>query len=224
MPTLTLGTTALDGDGHGRCLAVLLPGRLDKPGAFEHAGFHDAVAELGLPLDLVAVDAHLGYYRKRSVIDRLREDVLDPARSRGYERIYLVGTSLGGLGSLLYLRDHPEQLEAIVALAPFLGKNDVIDEIEAAGGPGSWQVPDPLPDGLGHELWSWLAPWLAGDQEPKLYLGWGTADDFDRANRLLAGALPEERVFTDPGGHDWATWARLWRAFLARARPCAPPP
>jgi hypothetical protein len=41
--------------------------------------------------DLVAVDAHLGYYYKRTIIDRLREDVLVPAKVQGYRRIVVVG-------------------------------------------------------------------------------------------------------------------------------------
>ncbi len=50
--------------------------------------------------------------------------------------------------------------------------------------------------------------------------GWGTADAFDRSSRLLASALPPERVYTHPGGHDWQAWESLWEASLDRAEPC----
>lgn len=211
--------------GASRCLAVLLPGRLDEPEKFGDAGFARAVAERGLALDLVAVDAHLGYYRARTVVERLRADVIAPARAAGYDTIWIAGPSLGGLGGLLYLRDHPEDLAGVFAIAPYLGESAVIDEIERAGGPAAWRPPATVADGdIGRELWSWLGPWASREQAVPLHLGWGTSDAFDRSNRLLAGLLPADRVSTLPGGHDWRVWERLWEQFLDRAMatgPCA---
>lgn len=222
--TVDLARTA-HGSSHGtgRCLAVLLPGRLDDPEQFARAGFARAVASRGMAVDLIAVDTHLGYFRARSVVERLRADVIAPARAAGYDTIWIVGTSLGGLGGLLYLRDHPEDLAGVLALAPYLGETAVIAEIERAGGPTAWQPPSVLADSdVGRELWSWLGPWSSGAQPVPLHLGWGTADAFDRANRMLARALPPGRVYTDPGGHDWAVWERLWEAFLDRNPLCSP--
>ncbi len=68
-------------------------------------------------------------------------DVVLPARAAGYDTIWLAGTSLGGIGALLYLRDHPDDLAGVLALAPYLGEEGVIREIERAGGPASWQPP-----------------------------------------------------------------------------------
>lgn len=205
-----------------RCLAVLLPGRFDSAESFAQAGFADAVRERGLALDVVAVDAHFGYYRKRTVLERLRADVVAPARAAGYEQIWIGGVSLGGLGSLLYLRDHPEDLAGVVALAPFLGADPLIAEIAAAGGPARWQPGEPgdRADDVGRELWRWFAPWLAGPQPLPLYLGWGESDALAPSNRLAASLLPPERVFPLPGGHDWRTWRALWDQFLDRAAPC----
>lgn len=76
--TITLGS----GDG-GTCLAVLLPGRWDKPESLLKAGFAEAVEKRGSRLDLVAVDTHLGHYRDRSVVERLHLDVVAPARAAG---------------------------------------------------------------------------------------------------------------------------------------------
>lgn len=221
MPVIALGSPA----AHD-CLVILLPGRWNRPEAFADAGFARAVAARGLSLDLVAVDAHLGYYRNRSVIERLRADVVLPARAAGagrsgYDRVWLAGVSLGGLGSLLYLRDHPDDLAGVLALAPFLGEPEVIRELEVAGGPLAWQPPPALDGTLGRELWSWLAPWLRRPSTVPLHLGYGEGDDLAPANRLLAGALPSGRVYTAPGGHDWPTWLALWEQFLDRERPCA---
>lgn len=223
-PAVPMRTLELAKSGENRCLAVLLPGRLNSPERFAKAGFASAVAARGLALDLVAVDAHFGYYRHRSVVERLRLDVVAPARAAGYDTIWLVGSSLGGIGGLLYLRQYPEDLAGVLALAPYLGPTEVIDEIAAAGGPARWRPPSRVAaDDVGRELWSWLAPWLAGEQKIPLHLGWGTADAFDRSNRLLASALPPERVYTHPGGHDWKVWESLWEAFLDRVEPCRQP-
>lgn len=201
----------------GRTLVVLLPGRFDDAGDFAKHGFPQAAVDAGVDADFVAVNATLGYYARRTVLVRLREDVILPARARGYQRIYLAGVSLGGLGGLLYARHHGEEIDGVLAIAPFLGDRDIIDEIAAAGGLAGWSAPVPAGDDF-RALWQWLkgaaSPAAAG---PPLWLAWGGGDDFARANRLLADVLPPERVLTEEGGHDWRTWHRLWSEWLARA-------
>ena len=221
--TVPLRTIDLARGSGVRCLVVLLPGRLDAPEQFRDAGFATAVARRGLPVDLVAVDSHLGYFRDRTVIERLRADVVLPARAAGYDTIWLAGTSLGGIGALFYLRDHPQDLAGVLAIAPYLGEEKLIREIERAGGPGSWQPPAVIAaSDAGRELWSWLAPRAREEPPLPLHLGWGTGDDFDRSNRMLAGLLAPDQVYTLPGGHDWRVWEKLWEAFLDRTRLCAP--
>lgn len=205
----------------GHCLVVLLPGRFAEPEEFREARFAEAIAERGLAIDLVAVDAHLGYYRTRTVIERLKHDVVDPARAAGYDDVRIAGTSLGGLGGLIYLKEHPGDLDGVLAIAPFLGDDDVIAEIEAADGPRAWSPPDNVEkDDIGRTLWSWLAPGRPGAESVPLSIGWGTADDFDRANRLLAGMLPPGRVYPVAGGHDFEAWRLVWESYLDRERPC----
>ncbi len=220
-PAKPLRTVELAPRVGGSCLVVLLPGRWDEPERFGRAGFAAAVARRGLQLDLVAVDAHLGYYRDRSVVERLRADVVAPSRAAGYREIWLVGISLGGLGGLTYLREHPDDVAGVLALAPYLGEADLVREIEAAGGAASWR-PRRSGDGVGFgvELWSWLAPWVAARSGPPLHLGWGEQDDLAPASRLLAALLPREQVYAQAGGHDWRTWERLWEQFLERTALC----
>jgi pimeloyl-ACP methyl ester carboxylesterase len=225
VPLRTVDLAVSGADGGGRCLAVLLPGRHDEPERFAKAGFARAVASRGLPVDLVAVDAHLGYFRTRTVVERLRTDVIAPAQAAGYETIWIVGTSLGGLGGLLYLREHPEDLDGVLALAPYLGEPRLLQEIDRAGGPTRWIPQATTREGdPGRELWSWLGPWAIGSPAVPLHLGWGIADDFDASNRMLAGLLPHDRVYTAVGGHDWRTWEELWESFLDRTSLCAPRP
>ncbi len=46
---------------------------------------------------------------------------------------------------------------------------------------------------------------------PDLFLGYGRSDRFAFSDRLLAAALPAERVFETEGGHDGAPWLALWQ-------------
>ncbi|HEX4962558.1 MAG TPA: alpha/beta hydrolase-fold protein [Thermoanaerobaculia bacterium] len=198
-----------------RTLVVLLPGRWDRPEDFGRHRFAEIAAHAGAQVDMVAVDAHLGYYYKNMIADRLREDVIGPARER-YDRIWLVGISLGGTGSLLYASQHPEDVTGIAIFAPFLGDDKMTGEVAAAGGLAHWQAPEsPAPDDFQHRLWTWLQGYIRGPARFPLYLGWGEKDGFAHANGLLAKELPRERVFTAPGGHDWKAWTALWEQFVA---------
>jgi hypothetical protein len=61
---------------------------------YEADGILRAVRETGRAVDMLLVDAHLGYYAARTVLERLRQDVIGPARAR-YESIRLIGVSMG---------------------------------------------------------------------------------------------------------------------------------
>lgn len=206
-----LRTIKYPGGGQPRTLVVLLPGRYDSPEDFGRSGFPETAARAGAQADMVAVDAHLGYYLKRTIVERLHEDVIAPARPR-YERIWLVGVSVGGTGALAYAERHPENVDGLVLLAPFLGEEKVVGEVAAAGGLRGWTPPQPLaPDDYQHRLWAWLERYAAGSEgQIPLYLGYGTRDSFARANGMLGEVLPPERVFTVSGGHDWKAWQVLW--------------
>ncbi|HEX9944112.1 MAG TPA: alpha/beta fold hydrolase [Thermoanaerobaculia bacterium] len=210
-----LRTVSYPGTGQPRTLVVLLPGRRDRPEDFGRADFPALAARAGAKVDMVAVDAHLGYYFQRTVVDRLHEDVIAPARQR-YDRIWLVGVSIGGTGSLLYAAQHPKYVDSVLLLAPFLGEEKVTDEVAAGGGLRGWKPPETLaPDDFQRRLWTWLKPYAGGSEgRLPLYLGYGTRDSFARANGLLGEVLPPERVFTVSGGHNWKAWRALWEAFL----------
>lgn len=205
-----------------RTLLVLLPGVYSDPKEFAQEGFVDAVRERGLAVDVVGVDAHLGYYEKGIVIERLRTDVIAPAQAQGYSAIWVLGISLGGFGGMLYAQERPGELAGLVALAPYLGERATSTEIDNAGGLARWQAPVGSLDLTQKEpreqaLWRWLQGYSATAQpsaRPPMYLGYGVGDRFRFSHRLLAATLPPERVFTTEGGHDWPQWRRLWRAVL----------
>ncbi|RQO46541.1 alpha/beta hydrolase [Variovorax sp. KBW07] len=205
-------------------LLVMLPGAYSTPDEFEREGFVAALRNNRVAADVVLVDAHLGYYNDKSILERLSADVMTPARSQGYKNIWLVGISVGGFGGLLYAQTHPGELAGLVALAPYLGERGLSTDIANAGGVARWKGPlvDPAeaaprtPNET--QLWQWLRGYVGFTQtaaaRPPLYLGYGTDDRFAFSHRLLAGALPAERVFTTEGGHDWPEWKRLWLRML----------
>ena len=198
------------------CLAILLPGRFGGPESFVRAGFIEKVRDHALAMDVLLVDAHLGYYRERSVVERLRVDVLEPVLARDYREIWLVGTSLGGLGTLLYTKGYGEDLTGVLALAPFLGEEDLIQEIEQDGGARAWTPRPGTEEGDFQRLWQWLKAHAASGEGPPLWLGVGQDDDFAPAVQLLSDLLPPDRSLVVEGGHDWKVWRGLWDDFLRR--------
>jgi len=201
-------------------LLVMLPGVYSNPDEFVREGFVREVQERRLAVDVIRVDAHLGYYEKGTFVDRLRQDVIAPAQARGYRAIWLVGISLGGFGGLIYAQERPGELAGLVALAPYLGEPAVADEVAQAGGLLRWMAPIRVSEDARTKretaLWSGLKGYASasGSALPPLWLGYGTADRFARSNGLLGAVLPAQRVFTTEGGHDWAPWHRLWQAML----------
>lgn len=210
-------------------LLVFLPGSYSLPEDFISHGFVDRVRRQHVAADILLVDAHLGYYTERSILERLKQDVLAPARARGYARIWLVGISVGGFGALLQAAANAEEtayIDGIVAIAPYLGERRLSASIAAAGGLSAWQAPAKPAVPIDEEgLWRWLQA-HAAKPKPLLYLGYGDDDRFAASDRLLGAVLPPQRVFTAAGGHDWPVWETLWEAMLPtlplrRDRSCA---
>jgi pimeloyl-ACP methyl ester carboxylesterase len=198
-------------------LLVMLPGALDKPQDLVQRGFVQAVRERTLPLDVIVADAHTEYYLQHRVVERLALDIIEPARSTGYRHIWLMGISLGGLGSLSYLRAHSAHVEGVFLLAPFLGTRGLIAEVTRAGGLDGWLPGAVEPDDDERDLLAWLKSYRADDPTlPPIWLGYGREDRFAPASELLAPLLPPARVVTVSGGHDWDTWQTLWRQLLMR--------
>jgi pimeloyl-ACP methyl ester carboxylesterase len=197
--------------GPASTLVVFLPGRGGSMGDFERHGFITALREAGIAADTLTVDAHLGYYYNRTVIDRLRADVWVPARARGYRRIVVVGVSLGGLGALLNERDAAGSVDAIVLLAPYLGdKAALFEQIKVAGGPAAWAAGrGPKSKGVEEEVWTFLGNRSAA--LPPTWLLYGREDSLAPGHQLLATLLPPGRVTAVEGAHDWKTWLSLWR-------------
>jgi pimeloyl-ACP methyl ester carboxylesterase len=199
---------------------LLLPGRRSRADDFERTGFVAAVRELGLSLELVAVDAHLGYYvdnQYRLLPKRIHDDVVQPLIDAGRGRVWLVGTSLGAFGSLAYAKAYPQDVAAVVLLGAYLGEAPILEAIERSGGLAQWVAAGS--PGYDYELrtWSWLRQFATTPQSRtfELYVGYGRDDSYAPASRILASVLPPDHVFVAAqGGHDWTTWLTLWKRIL----------
>ncbi len=193
-------------------LLVLLPGARDQGDGFVREGVVDLVRTERPNWDVVVVDAHMGYYRERSLVERLEQDIIEPAVDAGYAHIWLSGPSLGGFGSLLYLCEGDSTpITGVIALAPFLGGRSILADIERAGGPATWEA-----GAAGRDFEQAVWTCLRDGVSPQIWLGWGRSDRMDRGNRLLAELLPEERVLVIDGGHRWSTWRELWETLFER--------
>lgn len=209
------------------CLVVFMPGMLDTPDSFRDAGFLDDAARASRRCDFVAVDAHFGYYRTGQVRERVREDVLRLAEARGYDEFWIVGISMGGMGTLLVAQENEARVRGVVLLAPFLGDEAITDAIDEAGGLERWQAPDGLDpyddEEFDDAMWAWLQGYAReGEARPEMYLGLGT-EDRRHGVEILAANNPPGHYGTTPGGHDWSTWRVLWRRLL-RSPPWDPRP
>jgi pimeloyl-ACP methyl ester carboxylesterase len=214
-PLDTLSYSAIEGQRQPRLL-IFLRGRGGSHTDYEKDGFIDDVRRRGLPYDMKAPDAHLGYYIGRSLVPRLKTDIIDPAKAAGYEEIWLVGASMGGLGALLYNKFHPTDVDGLFIISPFLGDREVTDAIIAAGGLAVWE-PGPYDPNADWQimLWDWLKTRSkTGWTGAPLYLGYGTEDGFVDAQNLLGANLPPDRVFTVPGGHTPEVMHQVWLDFL----------
>jgi pimeloyl-ACP methyl ester carboxylesterase len=203
------------------CLMVFLPGRGDSAEGFARHGFVAEVQRRGYSIDMVATDATLGYYTRGVFSQRLADDVVLRRTARGYKELWLVGNSMGGLGTFLYSRQRPAgEVTGLLALAPYLGgDSDLFDAIRGAGGLSRWRAPAKVAtlgeDHYDRELWRWLqAITAAKEVGPELYLGYGREDKLSRTDSLLAAALPKQHVYVTPGGHNWDTWRKLFSEFL----------
>tara|TARA_R110002072_G_scaffold25443_7_gene85297 strand:- start:42099 stop:42854 length:756 start_codon:yes stop_codon:yes gene_type:complete len=211
---------APNGDAIG--LLVMLPGMGDGPSYYESNGLVELARAANPKFDVICADAHFTYYRQESIVERLHADVIQPIADR-YEHIWLVGISLGGLGCVAYAYDHPELIDGVILMAPYMGSDEVIDEVRAAGGPRTWVRPVDTADTTSsqrrfRDVWAWYQTVITRPgHAPKLLIGYGEQDRFAETNALVAAELPAEQVLTREGGHQWSVWKLLFADLSMRA-------
>ncbi len=208
--------TEMSGPETAKELTVFLPGRWSTVDEFEREGFFEIAAERWPESRLVAADLHIGYYKKRASARRVHEDIIAPARSAGVKTVRVVGVSMGGLGALIHDLEYPDDIDEIYLLSPFVGEEDVIQEIREAGGVRTWDVQPKGPRDFSRMLWRGLdKKWIEKGKRPDVRLACGTEDRLAGSNRLFAREfLDEKQTYWRAGDHDWPAWRNLFREMI----------
>jgi predicted alpha/beta hydrolase family esterase len=199
-------------------LVIFLPGLGDEPSAFSEAGFFGKDIFDTLPFDYLLVDSHLGYYTSRQLPQRFKKDILDDLATR-YEKITLVGTSLGGLGAILLADENPSIIKQVVLIAPYMGNKETVNRVQQAGGLVKWyQQGAYLPadfDDREQSLIAWEGSYrLIYQHQINVIVSYGDEDGFAAAGKELAKNISSESVFIEPGGHKWRVWKKLWTEII----------
>ncbi len=193
-------------------LVVMLPGRGDRMSHFADAGFGAAADGR---FDVVAMDAHLGYYMERSLLDRLHTDIVEPARAAGYDSIWLLGVSMGGFGSLLYAAQYPDDVDGIILLAPYMGDRKAIEEVLGDGTLAEWNGEGRRMKDYEVDVWRYIQAATTGSRSTPIVLGFGTDDRMAEGYSGLVEKVDFTAVYTREGGHKWTTWRPLWDKIAA---------
>jgi enterochelin esterase-like enzyme len=211
-------TVAARSPGNTQRLVIVLPGRGDDLAALKATGIAAAIQESLPDAEILLAGITMAYYQEGRSVQRLHEEIVAPARQRGFREIYLAGASMGGMGVLLYEREYPGQMSALVLMAPFMGDGALIEEIKAAGGLQRWNA-GPVPaqvngDNVGREEWRVAQSWLANPARARnVWLICGQQDQFHGAASMIAPLLPAQNYQAPQGGHAW----RVWTPAAARA-------
>ena len=219
-PDKPIPTVLIPGRQPVQRLVVVLPGRSDTLDDLKRAGIAQAIHTQWPDADVTLSGLAIGYYLEGNATRRLHEEIIMPARAHGYREVWLLGASLGGLGSLNYVAKWPGTVDGIILMAPYLGDETLLREIESAGGLTRWN-PGPKPalvngDNFEQELWRSLQQW---SREPaharKVWLAYGDRDALRTSMPPLVSLLPPGHVLVRPGGHAWTVWTPATREILA---------
>ena len=193
-----------------RSLVVLFPTMGGKGSHYETQGFLDEVWERDFEASMEVLDVKPSLYLGSRIVELVKTEVIEPAKAEGYKEIYLIGISLGGHGALLYATTHPEDIDGIVVLAPFISGDLVSEAIEEAGGLDTWEDCPFLGWEYACNVWKSLQVYVSdSENQKKIVLGFGREVKFVDQFRVRADVLLPEQVFTVPGGPDWETGKNL---------------
>ncbi len=210
---LPIPTTTLLGSGEAdiKTLVVVLPGRHDNVEVMQKFGVAQAIHAGWPEVDVQLTSATMAYYTDGGLATRSREELLAPAQANGYQRIILMGASMGGMGSLIVDQANPGMIDHLVLMAPYLGEQELLEEIQAAGGISAWQ-PGPVPavtdkSNFQRELWRHIQTFTRDDaSRNRVWLAYGAADSLAKTVPVIAPALDAEHLYEREGGHKWVVW------------------
>jgi len=207
------------GPERARGAIVLMPGFADRPEDFDAHGFVAILHKNAPGFDIVAADAHFGYYNKNTLLEQLHTNVIGPLVARGYRELWIAGISMGGHGAVAYARSYPERVKGLLLFAPYLGPGDVVREVAQSGGVCNYSVATPIPQsryGFAQANFVWLKDVLC--RSPARVSVWVGVGDRDQAQRdLLREVIAPDHYLVLPGGHDWSAWTPALEQIARRA-------
>jgi pimeloyl-ACP methyl ester carboxylesterase len=210
-----------------RTLVIVLPGRADDIDDMERSGIVASIQSGWPEADVLLAGLTIAYYADGRMTERLHDEIVTAARVRGYQRIWIAGASMGGMGALLYVRRYPRDVTGLVLMAPFMGSPSTVRGVADAGGPAIWD-PGPVPAGVSadnyqNEIWRVVKGWAQDpNQTTRIWLVCGDDDRLLPASKLMAPLLPQGHFIQPKGGHDWDVWdvgARQAFAGIAASSP-----
>lgn len=191
-------------------LVVFLPGRGDDLAGLEKSGIAQIIQRDWPDADVELAGLTMAYYTSGQSTRKLHDEIMLPARKRGYQQVWLAGTSLGGMGALTYDRDYPGEIDGMLLMAPYLGDGSVGKDVVRAGGLAQWNPGPPealSPKNWQHELWRYLHGWTSDPARVRhVWLAYGDHDRLRPLIELVQPTLRRTHVFVLPGGHSWDVW------------------
>ncbi len=195
-------------------LVVMFPG-INSPGTdFTDHNFVQMFQQQYSSVDIILADTRFAYVAAGNIAERIQNEIIAPAIRQGYENIWLVGVSLGGLNSIIYEKTFAGNIKGIVLIAPYLGEKHDIEGLLLNKQPLVWSEKHEKSINKTVRLWRYLIAETRSKEHPKLFLAYGDSDRFNDTHRLLASLLNQGHVFTKQGGHNWIVWKKLWQTLL----------
>lgn len=200
-------------DESNTTLVLLLPGFGDTPSHFVKHGTVEQIVGCRPDVNVLGIDAHFGYYKKNIITEHLHDDIIRPAKIAGIKQIWLMGISMGGLGSLIYRQAYPDDIQAVILMAPYIGDWDDLTLYQRQ----PQQARKTVSAKLIH-LWDGLT--ASGTLAPPITLASGANDSLKKQHLWLASLIGNHHAVTEPGGHKWQVWKNLWPRALQLSGLC----
>ena len=110
------------------------------------------------------------------------------------------------------MHEHKDLVSAVVLLAPYLGREPLIEKIESSDSIHAWRSSLEPNYGYDERVWVWIDDMgKAGtDEIEAAIIGIGWKDRFSPAARLFSTMIPDSQTFWVEGNHNWKTWQSLW--------------
>jgi hypothetical protein len=115
-------------------LVVMLPGRDDSLQGLTDTGIAGIIQQRWPDADVLLTGLTMPFYQQGRAAQRLHDEVIEPARRKAYQQVWLAGISLGGMGTLLYDSQYPDQIDGLLLLSPYLGEDAIHRQIRQSGG------------------------------------------------------------------------------------------